>query len=196
MADASPPPSIVGGWPSSQRCARDAAAAAAIYADDATLLAPGGRRPARRPAIERFWQTGVETGIEQVELVVLDLQQRGEVAFEVGRVRAARRPRSPVRPSSIGGRYLIVHRIEADGRWRRAAEMFSPDADPRSPRGAVAPRRRPRTEGGLRDLALDRRRGEDDEEQGDAGQHDEVHLDARSSRSAPLSITSRRPSTA
>jgi hypothetical protein len=25
------------------------------------------------------------------------------------------------------GRYLVVHRVEADGRWRRAAEMFSPD---------------------------------------------------------------------
>jgi uncharacterized protein (TIGR02246 family) len=109
----------------------DATAAAAIYADDATLIAPAADVFRGRPAIERFWQTGVETGIEQVELAVLELQLRGEVAFEVGRYALHLAPESG---GSIvdRGRYLIVHRIEADGRWRRAAEMFSPDAWPGS----------------------------------------------------------------
>jgi uncharacterized protein (TIGR02246 family) len=109
----------------------DATAAAAIYADDATLIAPAADVLRGRPAIERFWQTGVETGIEQVELAVLELQLRGEVAFEVGRYALHLAPESG---GSIvdRGRYLIVHRIEADGRWRRAAEMFSPDAWPGS----------------------------------------------------------------
>ena len=79
-----------------------------------------------RSAIERFWRTGVETGIEQVELVVLELQRRGEVAFEVGRYALF------LAPDSGGhvvdrGRYLVVHQVETDGHWRRAAEMFSPD---------------------------------------------------------------------
>jgi uncharacterized protein (TIGR02246 family) len=107
----------------------DAAAAASIYADDATLLAPAADLLHGRTAIERFWRTGVEAGIEQVELVVLYLQQRGDIAFEVGEY-ALR-----VAPESGGtvvdrGRYLVVHRIEADGSWRRAAEMFSPDRLP------------------------------------------------------------------
>jgi uncharacterized protein (TIGR02246 family) len=104
----------------------DAAAAAAIYADDATLLAPDVAVVRGRPAIERFWRTGVETGIEHVELVVLELHRRGEVAFEVGEYALHVAPESGV-PVVDRGRYLIVHRVEADGHWRRAAEMFSPD---------------------------------------------------------------------
>ncbi len=105
----------------------DAVAAAAVYTDDATLVAPAADVMRGRPAIERFWRTGVETGIEQVELAMLELQLRGDVAFEVGRYALH------VAPESGGsivdrGRYLVVHRIEADGCWRRAAEMFSPDA--------------------------------------------------------------------
>ena len=106
----------------------DAAAAASIYADDATLLAPAADVVRGRSAIERFWQTGVETGITEVELVALDVQRSGELAFEVGRyaLRLAPEAGSPVVER---GRYLIVHRIEADGHWRRAAEMFSSDAE-------------------------------------------------------------------
>ena len=104
----------------------DAAAAAAIYADDATLLAPAVDVLCGRPAIEQFWRTGVETGIEAIELVVLDLWAGGDVAFEVGSYALHVAPESGARVVDRG-RYLVVHRVEADGRWRRAAEMFSPD---------------------------------------------------------------------
>jgi len=104
----------------------DATAAASIYADDATLLAPDADIMHGRPAIERFWRTGVETGIEEVALARLDLRLYGELAFEVGRYALHV---TPELGASIvdRGRYLVVHRREADGRWRRAAEMFSPD---------------------------------------------------------------------
>ena len=105
----------------------DAAAAAAIYADDATLVAPAADVLQGRSAIERFWRTGVETGIEAVQLVVRDLRQRGDVAFEVGEYALQVATEAGI-PVVDRGRYLVVHRIEADGRWRRAAEMFSPDA--------------------------------------------------------------------
>ena len=104
----------------------DAAAAAALYADDATLLAPASEVLRGRPAIERFWRTGVETGIQRVEVVVLDLRQRGEVALEVGEY--ALHVAVEAGGSLVDrGRYLIVHRIDPDGQWRRVAEMFSPD---------------------------------------------------------------------
>lgn len=107
----------------------DAAAAAAIYADDATLLAPDADVVRGRNAIERFWRTGVETGIEQVELVVIELQQRGDVAVEVGHYALFLAPESGAHVVDRG-RYLVVHRVEPDGHWRRAAEMFSPDLRP------------------------------------------------------------------
>jgi hypothetical protein len=34
----------------------------------------------------------------------------------------------PGAPAAVNrGRYLVLHRLAADGHWRRAAEMFSPD---------------------------------------------------------------------
>ena len=118
----------------------DAAAAAEIYADDATLLAPAADVLYGRSAIERFWRTGVETGIAGVELVVLELRRRGDVAFEIGEYALHVSPEAGT-PLVDRGRYLIVHRIDPDGRWRRAAEMFSPDRlpAPEPPEAATPP---------------------------------------------------------
>ena len=113
----------------------DAAAAASIYADDATLLAPAVDVVRGRSAIERFWQTGVETGITEVELEALDVQRSGELAFEVGRYALRVAPEAGT-PVVDRGRYLIVHRVQPDGHWRRAAEMFSSDTEG----GATPPR--------------------------------------------------------
>ena len=109
----------------------DASAAASIYTDDATLLAPAADVMHGRAAIERFWQTGVDTGIEALDLAVLVVRRQGDVALEIGNyvIRLAPGDGSIVFDR---GRYLIVHRCGTDGQWRRAAEMFSPDV-PRTP---------------------------------------------------------------
>ena len=109
--------------------AGDAVAAADAYTEDATLIAPAADLFRGRPAIERFWRTGVETGIARVEHVVVELQERGNVAFEVGEY-ALHLATEAGGPVVDRGRYLIVHRVDPDGRWRRAAEMFSPDRPP------------------------------------------------------------------
>lgn len=107
----------------------DAAAAAELYAEDATLVAPAAAVVRGRDAIERFWRTGVETGIEQFEHRVHGVSRRGDVAFEVGEYALRVAPETGT-PVVDRGRYLIVHCVDADGRWRRAAEMFSPDRLP------------------------------------------------------------------
>lgn len=109
--------------------AGDAAAAAEIYSNDATLLAPLADLVRGRPAIERFWRSGLDAGIEDVQLEVLSLAPAGDVAVEIGQY--------ALRLASDGGvtvvdrgRYLTVLRIGIDGRWRREVEMFSPDGPP------------------------------------------------------------------
>ena len=104
----------------------DSVAAAAAYAPDATLVAPAGELLHGRTAIERFWRTGVEIGIGDVELAVLELRLQGDLALEIGEyvlhLNQGSGPRAINR-----GRYLVVMRAEPDGQWRRTAEMFSPD---------------------------------------------------------------------
>lgn len=104
----------------------DASEAAAAYALDATLVVPAGELLRGRPAIERFWRTGMEIGIGDVELAVLEVRFRGDIAVEVGEY-ALHIAKEAGRSDVNRGRYLVVHRVEPDGRWRRAAEIFSPD---------------------------------------------------------------------
>ena len=107
--------------------AGDTAAAVAAYDLQATLVAPAGELLRGRRMIERFWRTGMEIGVDNVELDLLELELRGDIALEVGQYRlhvAA----APGNPATVNrGRYLVLHRLGPDGRWRRAAEMFSPD---------------------------------------------------------------------
>ena len=106
--------------------AGDAAAAADAYADDATLVAPAGELHHGRAAIERFWRTGVEIGIDDARYAVIEVDRRGDVIFEVGEY-ALHSTQAPGGADVSRGRYLIVHRPDGTGRWCRAAEMLSPD---------------------------------------------------------------------
>jgi uncharacterized protein (TIGR02246 family) len=105
----------------------DATAVAETYSLDATLIAPAADVLYGRTAIEAFWRTGLETGVHDVELEAIDVRQQGDVAVEVGRY-ALHVTQERGAAVVDRGRYLLVHRVSADGRWRRTAEMFSPDA--------------------------------------------------------------------
>lgn len=105
----------------------DAGAAASAYTEDARLLAPSAELLAGRPAIARFWQAGIDAGVDSIELHALDLEIEpgGETAYEIGRY--VLRLTSPSGEGVVDrGRYLLLYRREADGAWRRAAETFNP----------------------------------------------------------------------
>jgi ketosteroid isomerase-like protein len=105
----------------------DATAASAAYTDDAILLPPAAEPLYGREAIGAFWSAGVEAGISDIELVALELERDGGLAYEIGSYALRLQP---VDGDTVvdRGKYLLVHARQADGTWRRAAEMFSPDA--------------------------------------------------------------------
>lgn len=111
----------------------DAESAARAYTEDARLMAPSAEVLTGRPAIAQFWRAGVEVGIEAIELESLEVKVEpgGNVAYEIGRY--VLQLRSPSGQQVVDrGRYLLVHRREADARWRRAVETFNPDTPPTS----------------------------------------------------------------
>jgi ketosteroid isomerase-like protein len=112
----------------------DARAAAALYADDARLLAPSAGLIEGRAAIAAFWQAGIGAGIAEVELEKLETERDGSVAWEIGRY-ALRL--EPAEGASVvdRGKYVLVHRRQDDGSWLRAVEMFNPDSPPARPDG-------------------------------------------------------------
>ncbi len=106
----------------------DAIAAGALYTADAKLLAPASPLVAGRGQIEMYWRTGIALGITQIELevLVLEIAPAEPVALEVGRyalgVEAGDRGHIVYR-----GKYVGLHRRQADGSWRRAVDVFNPD---------------------------------------------------------------------
>jgi len=103
----------------------DAEAVAAVYADNARLLAPSADLVRGRAGIEAFWRAGIESGITHVELESLELERHEAIAHEIGRYTL--RLESPGGDAAIDhGTYLLVHARQADGSWRRVVEMFSP----------------------------------------------------------------------
>jgi uncharacterized protein (TIGR02246 family) len=102
---------------------RDAAAAAALYVDDGTLLTPAADVIRGRGDIEAYWREGIAFGLSRLELEATDVQVIGDVAIEIG-VYELR-----LDGGSDRGKYLVLHRRDGDGAWRRAVEVYNPQGD-------------------------------------------------------------------
>jgi uncharacterized protein (TIGR02246 family) len=106
----------------------DVATVATAYTEDARLLAPSAEVLIGREAITRFWQAGIDAGVDAIELRMTDVSFEADaaIAYEIGRyallLAVSRGERLVDR-----GRYLLVYRLEPDGQWRRAVETFNPD---------------------------------------------------------------------
>ncbi len=109
----------------------DHATAAGFYTADARLLAPSAELLTGRDAVARFWQAGIEAGVEDIELNCdeIELEGAGGLAYEIGHYVLRLHPSGGPQVTDRG-KYLLVHRRERDGAWRRAVETFNPDGYP------------------------------------------------------------------
>jgi len=106
-------------------CRGDASSAAALYAADGKLLTAAAELINGRREIEEYWRAGIAMGLSTVELRASELQVTGRTAVEVGRyVLVLHGDGGAV---TDRGKYLVLHRREPDGSWRRAIEVFNPD---------------------------------------------------------------------
>jgi uncharacterized protein (TIGR02246 family) len=120
---------------------QDAAALAALYADDAVLLPPEEEMVVGREAIERFWQDGMEPGLS-VETVRVQLQ--GEAGYLIGRYTLPATDDAP----ADSGKTVLCFRREAGGRWAVTADIWNSssahddaeDGDEKPAPGAVVTR--------------------------------------------------------
>jgi ketosteroid isomerase-like protein len=111
----------------------DAARAAALYDLDGRLLTPAAELLAGRAQIESFWRAGLAVGLTAVRLDPVELELVDGVGVEVGRYALE------LGATTDAGKYLALHRRQADGTWCRAADVFNPDA----PRARPEPEEEP-----------------------------------------------------
>ena len=106
---------------------KDAAAIAALYAENGAFMAPNVPIASGRAAIQAAWQgmlalPGVALTFEPDEIVV---SSSGDMAYDRGTYNfAATLEKGPVTEE---GKYVVVWR-KVDGQWQVAADIFNSDA--------------------------------------------------------------------
>jgi uncharacterized protein (TIGR02246 family) len=102
----------------------DAGAMASVYTDDADFAPPNAEPLRGTAAIEDFWGGGIEMGVTGLELETLRLDQAEGIACEIGRytLHFGHENGAPVTDEAT---YLVVHKRQHDGSWRRASEIFN-----------------------------------------------------------------------
>jgi uncharacterized protein (TIGR02246 family) len=99
----------------------DAAAIAAMYAEDAYVLPPGGDIVKGRSAIEACWRR-ITQKVGDIKLVTIDVLPLGpRAAREIGTVTLATKTQPP---QQIVGKYAVVWR-RIGGRWLLATDIWN-----------------------------------------------------------------------
>jgi uncharacterized protein (TIGR02246 family) len=101
--------------------AKDAAAIAALYAEDATVMPPNGAAVKGRAAIQSFWKGMVDQLTGKVTLARVGGWQGGDTGYEVGTYA------SMMGTGNDTGKYLITLKKGADGKWLITNDIFNSD---------------------------------------------------------------------
>ncbi len=98
----------------------DAAAVAALYTEDATLLPPGADILTGRRAAQARWQAAYDTGARNLSLDPVSVETWGDAAREIGRF-TLDVPGQGGETARVEGKYVVV--------WKRTAEGWRLDTD-------------------------------------------------------------------
>ncbi len=104
----------------------DAAGVAAHYTENAALLPPDAARIDGREGIQGYWQAFIDSGIGDVELTTQEVDNFGDVANEVGTIRATA-PSEDGGRVQLAGKYVAVWKRGGDGTWRMHRDIWNFD---------------------------------------------------------------------
>jgi uncharacterized protein (TIGR02246 family) len=101
----------------------DAAAIAALYSRDATLLPPDNPMAKGAGAIEAFWQGAINMGLREAKLETLEAEARDDLAYEIGRFELKMQPEGS-EGTPVAGKYVVVWKME-DRHWRMRVDIWN-----------------------------------------------------------------------
>jgi uncharacterized protein (TIGR02246 family) len=98
----------------------------AVYADDASLLAPNLPPQKGRDAIRGFWQGFLDAYAVKFEVVSDTIEGRGDLAYNMGHYRFSAVPKAKGVPGANDeGKFLTVLKKQPNGKWKLVLDMYS-----------------------------------------------------------------------
>lgn len=106
--------------------AGDAAAVAALYDENGTLMPPNSETVQGREGIQKVFESFGAMGIKSFDLEVVEVESAGDLAFEVGKYTAFAQPEGAPEPVAVdNGKYIVVWKKQADGSWKLYRDIFN-----------------------------------------------------------------------
>jgi uncharacterized protein (TIGR02246 family) len=97
------------------------------YADDVSLLIPGAPPIEGAQAVREYYGNVFAAGVSRAEMRTKRVEERGELLVEHGEYTMVLEPLGGDSVEDVG-KYTVVHRKGADGRWRCWFDMFHSDS--------------------------------------------------------------------
>ena len=98
----------------------DAQRMADLYTREGQLLPPGADVVTGRDAIAEFWQGVFDSGVAQVDLAPVDVEEHGDTGIEVGRLEIG----DADGVTLDEGKYVVVWKRE-DGEWKLHRDIWN-----------------------------------------------------------------------
>ena len=102
----------------------DAAAVAALYTDDATLLPPNNKMIQGKDGVQEFWNGAMQMGVKVAALTTVDVSGSGNLAYEIGKYSLTIQPEGQ-EATKDEGKYIIVWKRDVDGSWKLHADIWN-----------------------------------------------------------------------
>jgi len=110
-------------WEAAFNAGDGAAAAAAMFTEDARLLPPDSPVVEGREAIGKFWQGLMDAGVHSLDLGLIAVEVNGDTMIETG-TWAVKAP-SDQGEVDAAGKALVVWKKGDDGVWRMSQDMWN-----------------------------------------------------------------------
>jgi uncharacterized protein (TIGR02246 family) len=105
----------------------DAGAVAAWYSKDATLMPPDSPMLKGTDAIRDFWQGAMNMGVKGAQLETLEVEEREDIAYELGRFELTLG--SPGGEAvKMRGKYVVVWKKDDGGGWKMHVDIWNGDS--------------------------------------------------------------------
>lgn len=105
---------------------KNIAALSDLYSEDAMLLPPDQAPADGRGEIRKRWQAAADAGVTGLTLQTVDVQGSGDYAYEVGKF-TLKAPGKDGKLGDAAGKYVVVWKKAADGRWRLHRDIWNSD---------------------------------------------------------------------